>query len=239
MNTELPKRFYKTVTVEAHPEGFAIMLDGRSARTPGRKPLVVPTRALAEAVAGEWSAQEGAIDPARMPLTRLANTALDGVGEAVAAVSGEVAKYAASDLLCYRAGHPDKLVARQNTLWDPVLGWAQEALGARFILAEGVIFVEQPEPAVEAIRQRIAGYSSPFALAALHIMTTLTGSVLLALAVADGRLTPEDAWTAAHVDEDVQIEFWGEDAEATARRQARWRDFAAAATAIRLAQDAS
>jgi chaperone required for assembly of F1-ATPase len=237
MTPELPKRFYKAVAVEAEPDGFAIKLDGRGARTPGRKPLVMPTRALAEAVAAEWAAQEAVIDPGRMPLTRLANTALDGVGEAVAAVSGEVAKYAGSDLLCYRAGHPDKLVARQNALWDPVLDWAQETLGARFILAEGVVYVEQPEPAVEAVRHRISGYSSPFTLASLHIMTTLTGSVLLALAVACGRLTPEDAWTAAHVDEDVQIEFWGEDAEATARRQARWRDFEAAAKALALTQD--
>jgi chaperone required for assembly of F1-ATPase len=239
MTPDLPKRFYKAVTVEAEPEGFAIKLDGRGARTPGRKRLVMPTRALAEVVAAEWNAQEAVIDPGRMPLTRLANTALDGVGEAVAAVSGEVAKYAGSDLLCYRAGHPDKLVARQNALWDPVLDWAQETLGARFILAEGVVYVEQPEPAVEAIRHRIFGYSSPFTLASLHIMTTLTGSVLLALAVACGRLTPEDAWTAAHVDEDVQIEFWGEDAEATARRQARWRDFEAAAKALALTQDAA
>jgi chaperone required for assembly of F1-ATPase len=239
MTPQLPKRFYTTVTVEAEPEGFAIRLDGRGARTPGRKPFVMPTRALAEAVAAEWAAQVEVIDPGRMPLTRLANTALDGVYDAAEAVAGEVVKYAGSDLLCYRAGFPDKLVARQNAQWDPVLDWAEEALGARFALAEGVVFVEQPQDAIGAVRAAVAGFSSPFVLAALHVMTTLTGSALLALAVAQGRLTPEEAWAAAHVDEDVQIEFWGEDAEAMARRAARWREFEAAATTLALTRQAA
>ncbi|MBX3539030.1 MAG: ATPase [Chelatococcus sp.] len=225
----LPKRFYTVAGVDARPEGFALVLDGRGARTPGRKPLQFPTQAMAEAVAAEWAAQDDVIDPRRMPLTRLANSAIDGVADNGEAVAAEVVRYAGSDLLCYRADHPEKLVARQVALWDPVLDWARAELGARFILAEGVMHVEQPAAALAAVAARVQRYPGPFALAALNVMTTLSGSVLLALAVAEGHLSPAEAWTAAHVDEDAQIEVWGEDEEASARREARWLDFAAAA----------
>lgn len=232
----LPKRFYTLAGVEACPDGFALVLDGRGARTPGRKPLVLPTRSLAEAVAAEWEAQEGVIDPRRMPLTRLANSAIDGVADNGEAVADEVVRYAGSDLLCYRAAHPEKLVARQATLWDPVLAWARAELAARFILVEGVMHVTQPDASIEAVAARVERYSQPFSLAALNVMTTLSGSVLLALAVAEGQVSPAEAWAAAHVDEDFQIEAWGEDAEASARRAARWQEFAAAARMFALSR---
>ena len=233
---DLPKRFYTLAGVEARPEGFALVLDGRGARTPGRRPLLLPTRSLAEAVAAEWEAQEGVVDPRRMPLTRLANSAIDGVTEGGEAVAAEVVRYAGSDLLCYRADYPEKLVARQAALWDPVLNWAREVLGARFILAEGVMHVAQPDAALDAVAARVQAYPEPFSLAALSVMTTLTGSVLLALAVAEGHLSPAEAWAAAHVDEDFQIAAWGEDEEASARREARWQDFAAAARLFALSR---
>ncbi|MBS7698208.1 MULTISPECIES: ATP12 family protein [unclassified Chelatococcus] len=236
LSPDLPKRFYTVAGVDARPDGFALVLDGRGARTPGRKSLQFPTSALAEAVAAEWAAQEGVIDPRQMPLTRLANSAIDGVADNGEAVAAEIVRYAGSDLLCYRADHPEKLVTRQTALWDPVLAWAKAELGARFILAEGVMHVEQPAAALEAVAARVERYTEPFALAALNVMTTLSGSVLLALAVAEGHLSPAEAWTAAHVDEDSQIEVWGEDEEASARREARWLDFAAAARLFALSR---
>ncbi len=181
------KRFFKTASVgEAEGGGFALLLDGRRARTPAKKPLILPTRALAELVAAEWAGQGETIDPAAMPLTRLANSALDGVAAAMAATRAEIAGYAGSDLLCYRATAPEALVAAEAAAFDPVLDWAREALGAKFLVAEGVVHVRQPEPALAAVRAALEAVESPFALAALHVMTSLTGSVLLALAVARG-----------------------------------------------------
>lgn len=229
MRASRPKRFYKTVGLEEKDGAFALTLDGRVARTPSREPLVLPTRAAGEAIAAEWEAQKDEIDPMAMPLTRLVNAAIDGVRGREQAVIDDLVKYAGSDLLCYRAGEPERLVALQSNHWDPVLEWADEALGARFILAQGVMFAAQPDTAVAAIRRAVEAHASCYTLAALHSMTTLSGSVLLALAVADGRLGVEEAWAAAHVDEDFQISVWGTDDEALERRAARKREFDAAA----------
>jgi chaperone required for assembly of F1-ATPase len=174
------------------------------------------------------------IDPAGMPLTRLVNTALDGVARRMTEVAEETARYAASDLLCYRAGDPERLVARQAQMWDPVLAWARDTLGAQFVLSEGVIHVEQPEPALRAVRRAVDAFDEPLPLAALATMTSLMGSVLLALAVAHDRLTPAQAWAAAHVDEDFQMEVWGLDEEAEIRRSRRWSDMQAAARLLTL-----
>jgi chaperone required for assembly of F1-ATPase len=193
----------------------------------------VPTRALAEALAVEWEAQGERIDPATMPLTRLVNSVLDGVTGREAEVRGDVAKYAASDLLCYRAEGPAELVRRQAEAWDPVLAWAREALGARLVLGEGVVPVAQPSAATAAVEGALAELDA-FSLAAHYVMTTLTGSALLALAHARGRLTAEEAWAAAHVDEDWQISQWGEDAEAKARRDRRWAEMQAASRLLEL-----
>ncbi|MCR6650551.1 MAG: hypothetical protein NVV73_03140 [Cellvibrionaceae bacterium] len=163
-----------------------------------------------------------------MPMLRLANTAIDGVANEMQAVLEDVMRFSSSDLLCYRADAPDGLVARQAEFWDPVLDWAQSALGARFFLAEGVMHVEQPRESVAAVGLWLRQREEPFRLSAIHLMTTLTGSALLALAVEARRLEPDAAWAAAHVDEDWNIAQWGEDAEVAERRKARRRDFDAA-----------
>ncbi len=228
MRTPLPKRFYERAGTEARGGLFQLVLDGRPANTPGRRPLAVPTRGLAEAIAAEWAGQGAEIDPAAMPVTRLVNSALDGVAGREAQVRDDIARYAASDLVCYRASEPDSLVAAQNDAWNPVLDWARDALGARFSLAEGVMHVDQPAEALEAVRAALAAVSSPLGLAALHVMTTLTGSVLIALGHAAGALSADEAWDAAHVDERHQERLWGEDAEAMARRRVREAEFRAA-----------
>ncbi|ACL61861.1 ATP12 family chaperone protein [Methylobacterium nodulans] len=230
----LPKRFYAEAGVAAAEDGHRLVLDGRPARTPGRRMLAVPQAAVAQALAEEWGAQGEEIDPARMPLTRLVNTALDGVADRRAAVAEDIAAYAGSDLLAYRAGDPARLVASQSAAWDPVLDWARSELGARFMLAEGVMHVPQPEESLQAVRRAVEAVESPLALTGLHVMTTLTGSVLLALAVLHGRLTAEEAWAAAHVDEIFQASVWGRDEEAEARRALRWEEFAAAARLVAL-----
>jgi chaperone required for assembly of F1-ATPase len=222
-------RFYEVASVAPAGEGFALLLDGRGARTPAKNPLVLPTRALAELVAAEWAGQGAAIDPAAMPATRIANSAIDGVAAAMAATRAALAAYAQTDLLCYRAGAPERLVAAQAAAFDPVLDWAHEALGVRFFLAEGIIHMRQPEGSLNAVRAALEAFEDPFALAALHVMTTLTCSILLALAVFRGAFSAAQAWRIAHVDEDFQISQWGEDDEAMARRAARWREMAAAA----------
>lgn len=228
----LPKRFYKEVQVAAVEDAFRVELDGRPIRTPGRHVVAVPDRALAELLAAEWAGQGDHIDPMTMPMTRLVNSALDGVASHQEAVAAEIVSYAGSDLLCYRADAPDRLVARQAELWDPVLDWAREALGARFILTQTIRHVDQPPAAIAAVARALP--ADPLLLAALSVMTSLSGSALIPLAVWHGRLSPEQAWRAAHVDEDVQIEIWGEDTEAEQRRAARWRDFAAATELLRL-----
>jgi chaperone required for assembly of F1-ATPase len=202
-------------------------------RTPAKRELALPSKALAEALAAEWEAQGDRIDPATMPLTRLVNSALDGVAGREAEVRAEIAKYAVSDLLCYRAEGPSELVRRQAVAWDPILAWAREALGARLSTAQGIVPVAQPEAATRAIESGLARLD-PLALAAHHVMTTLTGSALLALAHGHRRLTAEEAWAAAHVDEDWQISQWGEDAEAKARRDRRWSEMQAASRLLRL-----
>ncbi|MGA7458475.1 MAG: ATP12 family protein [Methyloceanibacter sp.] len=232
----LAKRFYQHVTTDTEGgEGAALKLDGKPVRTPGKAALRLPTRALAEAIAEEWRAQGERIDPLSMPLTRIANSTIDGVVGREGAVIDDIMAHAGSDLLCYRAPAPEGLVKAQETHWDPVLGWAKTTLGAPLFLAEGVAHVAQPEASLGRLREALLG-GDAFSLAALHVMTALTGSALLALAVAQGRLTPEAAWEAAHVDEDWQISQWGEDAEAAERRKNRRRDFAAAARTLALAR---
>ena len=230
----LPKRFFTDVGIEADGDGrVALLLDGKKVRTPGKASLRLPSKALAEAIAEEWRRQGERIDPETMPLTKLANSIIDGMEGSEAAVIDDILGYAGSDLLCYRAKGPAGLVARQNQQWDPVLDWAKRDLGAPMQLSEGVMHVEQPQGSLAAIRARLAGFDT-WSLAALHVMTGLSGSALLALAVALGRLTPQEAWEAAHVDEDWQISQWGEDAEAKDRRARRHRDFTAAARMLSL-----
>ena len=183
--------------------------------TPAKHPLALPSRALAEAVAAEWAAQGEHIDPATMPLTRLAHAAIDGVAGGAEAVAAEIERYAGSDLVLYRATEPEGLVAVQAKHWDPVLAWASEVLGARFTLAARASSTwRSRRRAIKAVRAEIARYKSPFQLAALASLTNISGSALLALALGRGRLSVDEAWAAAHVDEDWNVKRWGEDAEA-------------------------
>ena len=232
------KRFYERAAFAEGEGGFALTLDGRQARTPGRAPLALPTQALAEAVAAEWQVQGASIDPTTMPLTRLANSTIDGVVPRLQEVRDDLVRYAGSDLVVYRAADPERLVAEQAAAWDPIHAWARDCLGAHFVLSEGVMFVEQPAEAIEAVRRVIAKETSPFWLAGLHVMTTLTGSVLIALMHAAGGLTVEDAWRAAHADELFQESRWGEDHEAMVRRDVREADFRAASRFLQLARAA-
>ncbi|KQY14662.1 ATP12 family chaperone protein [Rhizobium sp. Root482] len=228
----LPKRFYKTVGIEAQEGGHAVVLDGRPVRTPAKQLLAVPTRAVAELLAGEWDAQKEVIDPATMPVTRLVNTAIDGVAQDIRAVFDDILNFAGTDLLCYRASEPVELVARQGEHWDPIIEWATERLGARFILAEGVVHQTQPRTAIDAIAEALRPHATPLGLACLHMMTSLTGSALIAIAFAEKRLSAEQAWSLAHLDEDWQIEHWGTDEEAFQRRENRWQDMLAAAATL-------
>ncbi len=216
----LPKRFYKDVSVEGRDGGYAVQLDGRPVRTPRKLLLVVPTRALADAIAAEWAAQGDHIDPNSMPLSKLAITALDGVAEHKDEVAADIVKFAGSDLLCYRAEAPEGLVQLQAKAWDPVLRWLEDKIGTRFILAEGVMPVEQSQAVLDGVAEMVKPYDA-MALTGLHVMTTLLGSAALALAHAQGRLSADDAWAAAHVDEDWQIAQWGVDVEAAERREKR------------------
>jgi chaperone required for assembly of F1-ATPase len=227
----LPRRFYRAVSTAPVAEGHAVRLDDRPVRTPARHVLAAPTPRLAQALAAEWAAQREVIEPIRMPLTRLANAIIDGVAGAPAPVAAEIAKYLSCDLLFYRAGSPRGLVERQRRHWDPILAWAADALGARFVHTEGVIYVAQPQAALRAAADAIP--ADPWRLGALHAATTLTGSALIALALAGGSLCVEDAWVAANVDEDWNMEQWGTDEPALERRGLRRAEFQAAATILR------
>lgn len=222
----LAKRFYKLASV-SDVAPFQILLDGRPVKTPKKRPLAVPTRALAEAIAEEWQAQQEFVDPSRMPLTRFANTAIDAVSETQDAVAADIVAYAGSDLVCYRAETPDELVVRQARAWNPIVAWADEALSATFKAVPGVVHVPQSPEALAAVAEALKPHDA-FRLTGLHVLTTLMGSALLALALAAGAITPDGAWADAHVDEDYQISLWGEDAEAVARRRGRRAEFDAA-----------
>jgi chaperone required for assembly of F1-ATPase len=233
MRPHLRRRFYQRAEVEDIDGGVRVVLDGRPVKTPARRTLAAPKRALAQALAAEWDAQRAVIDPAKMPLTRLANTIIDGVIDAPSAVADEVKRYLACDLVFYRAPGPAGLVTSQAKAWDPVLTWVLETLGARFVLAEGIAFVAQPAQSLAAASSAIP--TDPWRLGAMHAVTTLTGSALIALALARGALSVDAAWAAAHVDEDWNMKFWGRDALALERRAARFAEMQAAATVLEAA----
>ncbi len=232
MSTGWPSRvFWKEVTVApagGEGDGWTVALDGRPLRTAARRRVTLATEALAEMVAREWRALEERIDPARLPATRLANAAIDRVSAERAAVIDHLAGYGASDLLCYRATHPAELVARQAAAWDPLLEWVAEAHGARLHVTSGVMPVRQPPEALAALRAPLEALDD-FALAASHDLVTLSGSLVLGLAVLAGRLRPDEAWALSRIDEDWQQEQWGIDAEAARRTEHRRGEFMTAA----------
>ncbi|MCR6631232.1 MAG: ATPase [Magnetospirillum sp.] len=221
------KRFYKQAAVAETEEGFAVHLDGRAVKTPAGKRLAVPSRRLAEAMAAEWDAQGEEIRPATMPMTQLASTALDRVGPERDTIRQQLAGFAGTDLLCYRADFPPDLVARQTAQWQPLLDWAADILGGRLAVTSGVMAVTQPVEAVEALLARLDGYDS-WRLTAAQAACAAAGSLVLALALVEGRLTGQQAYELSQLDESYQIEQWGEDWEAAQRRQALQRDILAA-----------
>jgi chaperone required for assembly of F1-ATPase len=226
------RRFFTVSATVPVAGGHAVQLDGKPVRTPAGRLLAAPTPALAEALAAEWDAQRDVIDPARMPLTQLVNSIIDGVCERPDAVAAEIENYLATDLVCYRADAPPGLVARQAQHWDPLLVWARDALGAPLRAGAGVVHIAQDEDALA--RARAAIPRDPWRLGALSAATTLAGSALIALALARGRLSVAEAWAAAHVDEDWNMEQWGRDEIALERRAFRFAEFEAAAKVLRL-----
>ena len=237
MATTTPlKRFYKDASAAACNGGFAILLDGREVRTPGKAVLVLPSAGLAEAVAGEWAAQDECIEPVTMPLMSLACTAIDQVAPNRRAVIGELLDYAGSDLLCYRAEHPDALVARQAETWQPLLDWAARDLDAPLRVTCGIRHEPQPEDALTALRRTLDALDD-LSLTGLDCATRASGSLIIALALHRGRVDPDAAFEAAELDATFQIELWGEDPEATRRRRAIRADLAAARRLFDLLSD--
>ncbi|NJC34700.1 chaperone required for assembly of F1-ATPase [Sphingomonas jejuensis] len=227
------KRFWTDVAVVADPGGHAIRLDDRPVRTPGRRPLLLPTRDLADAVAAEWAAVADVIDPRAMRLTGLANAAIDIVAPDPPAFIRPLAAYADSDLLIYRADAPDSLVAAQAAAWDPPLVWAGGRFDVAFTPATGIIHRPQPPATLDRLAAALTG-RPPFRLAGLSPLVTIGGSLVVALAVDEGALTADDGWAAVTVDEQWQQQRWGEDAEATAVLAARRTEWMAAARFLAL-----
>jgi chaperone required for assembly of F1-ATPase len=223
------RRFYKSVDISAGEAGFAVTLDGKPMRSPAGRPFAVPSQALARAIAEEWDAvpEQGEIIPDRMPLTRLAMTGIDRAADQRPQVIADIAAYGASDLLCYRATEPPELVARQSTGWDPLVAWAKDAHGVALTVTTGIMPVDQPREAVDALRKPIETVGD-LELSALFQLVTGFGSLVLGVAVLQGRLTAEQGHDLAEIDAQWQIERWGEDAEAQARRARLRADMLAA-----------
>lgn len=210
------KRFYQDVSVARDEGGFAVLLDGKPVKTPARNPLRLPTQALAAAIAAEWAGQGDEISALAMPLLRLANTVIDGVMVNRADVVGAILRFADNDLLCYRAHQPPELAARQREGWDPWLDWARQRFGAHLRVVDGLTHADQSPDALLALRQAVEEYDA-FTLAGLHVIASVTGSLVLALALVEGRVTPARAFQLSRIDEDYQASKWGEDAEAARR----------------------
>jgi len=232
------KRFWTKAEAVAEDTGWAVALDARRVRTPAKAPLVVPTRAMADAIAAEWDAQTDRINPLSMPVTRSANAAIDKVAHQRAEVADMLAEYGDADLLCYRAGKPAELVARQAEAWDPLLEWAETALGARLKTRLGVIHAAQDARAIDRLRAQVHA-QDPFELAAFHDLVSLSGSLVLGFAVAQGHLAARDAWALSRLDELWQQEQWGTDDEAERMADVKCTDLTHAWEFLTLLRDRS
>jgi len=221
------KRFWRDVAVEQEADGWTIKLDGRPVKTPARAALAVPTRTLADAIAGEWRSVEGKIDPRAIPLTGLANAAIDRIAPDRQAFADNLARYAEADLACYRADGPRALVERQEQQWDKLLGWARRRYDVDFVTTSGLMHVAQPAATIERLSHAVAALD-PFRLAGLSPLVTVGGSLVGALAVLEKALAPEEAWDAVSIDERWQLEQWGADADAEVALENRCRDFLSA-----------
>ena len=222
------KRFYKQAAAEKTPDGFRILLDGKPVKTPGRQTLVLPTAALADMVAQEWQAQGEEITPATMPMLRLANTTQDGVSAHRADVAAAILRFGEHDLLCYRAHDTPELLCRQREAWDPLLNWAADQVGAGLAVTEGISHIPQSPESLDALHRAVLAFDD-HGLAALHVMASITGSLVLGLALAEGALNPAQAFQLSRLDEMFQAERWGEDAEAQQRASALARELDVAA----------
>jgi chaperone required for assembly of F1-ATPase len=227
------KRFWKAVAVEPEEGGWTVMLDGRPVLTPARAPLIVPTEALAQAIGKEWQSVDGDIDPRAMPLTGLANGAIDRVAPEREAFAAGLSRYAEADLACYRAEGPRAFVERQEESWDALLAWARRRYDVDFATTCGLMHVEQPLATVERLSHALATLD-PFRLAGMSPMVTVGGSLIAALAVLEKAIIAEEAWKAVSVDEQWQLEQWGADAEAGAALENRRREFLAGARFLQL-----
>jgi chaperone required for assembly of F1-ATPase len=217
------KRFYKSVTVDRAPEGYRILLDGKPVKTPGRNALLLPRDALAQSIADEWLAQTDEITPISMPMLRMANTAIDGVTQNRDAVIAAILRFGEHDAVCYRATYPVDLVMRQQEAWAPMLEWAASRHDAQLLVTTGLGHIEQSPEALARLRDAVAAHDD-FALAALHVMASITGSLVLGLALAEGAINAAQAFQMSRLDEDYQVGQWGRDAEAEARAQALARE---------------
>lgn len=227
------KRFYKEVGVREEPAGFGVLLDGRTIKTPAGAPMLAPTRALCEAIAAEWRSQGETLKPETMPLTKALNTALDRVSANRAAIVADLANYAGSDLICYRADAPAELVQRQHALWDRWLDWVAERFQVRLAVTTGVTHTEQRGEDLARLAEAIDGHDQ-FRLVALHVGITITGSAVLGLAFAAGAIGADDVLAAAEVDAGYQAELWGRDAEAEKARASRLAELKAAEAYLKL-----
>ena len=227
------KRFWKEAAAVPEDGGWIVLLDGKPLRTPAHKPLIVPTEKLARAIANEWNGAGETIDPRAMPVTGLSNAAIDRVAPDPNTFAAGLAKYGESDLACYRADSPRELVTRQEKSWDELLGWARRRFDVDFCTTSGIVHVAQPEETVRRLSHAVASFE-PFRLAALSPLVTISGSLVAALAVAEGQLSPEQAWHSVTIDEQWQREQWGADAEAEAALEAKRNDFFAAAKFLEL-----
>lgn len=233
MTVRTVSRFYKTVAVVQDGESFVVHLDGKPVKTPRRAVLALPNRLLAEAIAEEWAAQHDKIDPKSMPLTQLANTAIALVPEHHAKAAEQILDYGKSDLLCYRAEAPAELVHRQAAQWDPLLDWADDMFDARLVTGQGIAFIEQPAASLLALEKAVWRRDA-FGLVGLHAAATTTGSLVLALALAEGRLAAGEVLALALLDETWQAEKWGRDAAAVAHEARLRTDLEAAERFLRL-----
>ncbi len=227
------KRFYREAGIVPAEDGYRVALDGRPVKTPAKQAMIVPNAALATAVAAEWEAQQGEIRPSQMPMTRLASTAIDRVAPQRELIVEQIAAYAGTDLVCYRAAHPPALLARQQAVWQPLIDWAVLRYDAPLEVTAGVIPISQPAASLRAFAGAVAEQND-FALAALHLATGACGSLVIVLALIEGRIDAAEAFAASQLDESFQIEAWGEDEEQARRRRALAEDIAAAARFLSL-----
>jgi chaperone required for assembly of F1-ATPase len=228
------KRFYKDVAVEQTPQGFRLLLDGKPVQTPARRSLLLPSRALADGVADEWRGQGEEMQPTTMPLTRLAHTVLDGVSMNRSDMIAAILRFGENDLLCYRADRPAEFAQRQGQ-WDAHLDWAAERFGARLLVTTGLAPVEQPAEAIASLRRAVEAQDD-FALATLHVLASITGSLVLGLAALEGRLAAAHAFALSRLDEAYQAERWGRDPEADERAHRLAQDMENAARLVRLSR---